>query len=272
MRTGAPAAAVARERGGPRTPRSDHALLSITALLFAASAAVTILQCASMAAMGGSTMPGGWSMSMAWVRMPGQSWFGAAASFLAMWLGMMPAMMLPSLMPALQRYRAGVGRLDMTLLMGLGYFTVATALGAAIFPCGAAVVALQMRWQFLAQMSPAAAGIVIIVAGLVQLTRWKAQHLACCRSVAAGRVACRTNARHAWRTGLRLGLNCSCCGVPQMAVLLMIGIMDLRAMTLVSAALAAERLLPTGPRIARGLGAVTVCAGLVVLANARNVA
>jgi predicted metal-binding membrane protein len=34
---------------------------------------------------------------MAWMRMPGQTWPGAAASFLGMWVVMMVAMMLPSL-------------------------------------------------------------------------------------------------------------------------------------------------------------------------------
>ena len=55
-------------------------------------------------------MPGGWTMSMAWMRMPGQTWLGAAASFLGMWVGMMVAMMLPSLVPVLWRYREPVGR------------------------------------------------------------------------------------------------------------------------------------------------------------------
>ena len=43
-------------------------------------------------------MPGGWTMAMAmaWTRMPGQTWPGAAASFLGMWVVMMVAMMLPS--------------------------------------------------------------------------------------------------------------------------------------------------------------------------------
>jgi len=40
-------------------------------------------------------MPGGWTMAMAWTRMPGQTWPGAAASFLGMWVVMMVAMMLP---------------------------------------------------------------------------------------------------------------------------------------------------------------------------------
>ena len=35
------------------------------------------------------SMPGGWTMAMAWMRMPGQTWPGAAASFLGMWVVMM---------------------------------------------------------------------------------------------------------------------------------------------------------------------------------------
>ncbi|WEX75180.1 DUF2182 domain-containing protein [Sinorhizobium numidicum] len=51
----------------------------------------------------------GWTMSMTWMRMPGQTWSAAAASFLGMWLvKMMMAMMLPSLVPMLRRYRQAV--------------------------------------------------------------------------------------------------------------------------------------------------------------------
>ena len=64
---------------------SQQAFFGIPALLFAASAAVTIVWCASMSAMGEMPMPGGWAMSMAWMLMPGQTWAGAAASFLGMW-------------------------------------------------------------------------------------------------------------------------------------------------------------------------------------------
>src|SRR5687768_15350564 len=75
---------------------SEHTFVGVSALLFAASATVTIVWCASMSAMGGMPMPGGWVMSMAWMRMPGQTWLGAAASFLGMWIVMVVAMMLPS--------------------------------------------------------------------------------------------------------------------------------------------------------------------------------
>src|SRR6266550_5802935 len=87
---------------------SQRAFVGVTALLFAASTAVTIGWCASMSAMGEMTMPGGWTMSMAWMRMPGQTWPGAAASFLGMWIVMIVAMMLPSLVPMLLRYRQAV--------------------------------------------------------------------------------------------------------------------------------------------------------------------
>jgi predicted metal-binding membrane protein len=95
---------------------SQQAFLGVSALLFAGSAAVTIGWCASMSAMGAMPMPGGWTMSMAWMRMPGQTWPSAAASFLGVWVVMMVAMMLPSLVPMLWRYRQAVGRTGETRL------------------------------------------------------------------------------------------------------------------------------------------------------------
>src|SRR5258707_15744361 len=112
----------------PLDRASKQAILGVSAVLFVATAASTIVWCASMSAMGAMPMPGGWAMSMAWMRMPGQTWPGAAASFLGMWVVMMVAMMLPSLVPMLWRYRQAVGRpgetrLDrLTALVGVGYF------------------------------------------------------------------------------------------------------------------------------------------------------
>jgi predicted metal-binding membrane protein len=82
-----------------REAASDRTFFGIATALFVASAAATIAWCASMSKMHEMPMPGGWSMSMTWMRMPGQSWLGLAASFLGMWIVMMVAMMLPSLAP-----------------------------------------------------------------------------------------------------------------------------------------------------------------------------
>src|ERR1700710_1900979 len=121
----------------------QRAFLSVGALLFAASAAVTIAWCAAMSAMGGMAMPGGWTMSMAWMRMPGQTWAGAAATFLGMWFVMMMAMVLPALGPMLWRYREAVGGLG-TLVVGAGYFFIWTLFGVAAFPLGIALAEIEM--------------------------------------------------------------------------------------------------------------------------------
>src|SRR6266481_6068544 len=187
---------------------SEQAFLGVSALLFAASAAVTIAWCTSMSAMGGMQMPGGWTMSMAWMRMPGQTWPGAAASFLGMWVTMMVAMMLPSLVPMLWRYRQAVGRTGerrlgrLTALVGVGYFFVWTMFGMAAFPLGAAVAAVEMQQHALARAAPIAVGVVVLIASGLQFTAWKAHHLACCREVPARGLRLLADAGTAWRHGL----------------------------------------------------------------------
>jgi len=261
-----------RRRVSERT--SERIFFGISALLFAASAAVTIAWCESMSAMGGMPMPGGWTMSMAWMRMPGQTWPGAAASFLGMWLVMMAAMMLPSLVPVLGRYRQAVGgpgetRLGrLTVLVGVGYFFVWTVFGMAAFPLGVALAAVEMQLPALARAVPIAVGVVVLIAGALQFTSWKAHHLACCRETPGHGCTLPADAGTAWRHGMRLGLHCSYCCAGLTAILLVIGVMDLRAMAVVTAAITAERLASTGERVARIIGAVVVGAGLFVIVRA----
>ena len=53
-----------------------------------------------------------------------------------------------------------------------------------------------------------------------------------------------------------------------MAILLVMGVMELRAMAVVAAAITLERLAPAGERIARAIGLVVIAAGLLLLARA----
>jgi predicted metal-binding membrane protein len=53
-----------------------------------------------------------------------------------------------------------------------------------------------------------------------------------------------------------------------MAILLVIGIMDLRSMVVVAAAITFERLAPSGQRVARLTGAVFVGAGVFLIVRA----
>ncbi|MBI3432447.1 MAG: DUF2182 domain-containing protein [Hydrogenophilales bacterium] len=267
---------VSRRMVSART--SERAFFGVSVLLFAAGTALTIVGCASMSAMGGMPMPGGWTMSMAWMRMPGQTWPGAAASFLGMWVSMTVAMMLPSLVPMLWRYRQAVGRAGETRLdrltarVGTGYFLVWTASGMAAFPLGVALAAVAMQWPTLARAVPVAVGVVVLIAGGIQFTAWKACHLVCCREAPGRGRGLPADAGTAWRHGLRLGLHCCYCCANLMAILLVIGVMDLRAMAVVTAAITVERLAPAGERIARATGAVIVGAGLFLIARAAGLA
>jgi predicted metal-binding membrane protein len=266
------------------TSASQRAFLGVSALLFAASAAVTIVWSSSMSAMGGMPMPGGWTLSMAWMPMPGQSWPGAAATFLAMWIVMMTAMMLPALVPMLWRYRqaivgAGVARSAsggtddsrlgwLTALVATAYLCVWTVLGIAALPLGAALAALEMQSPALSRAVPLAVGVVVLAAGVLQFTAWKARQLACCRQAPARGHTLPADAGTAWRHGLRLGLHCCYCCAGLTAILLVIGVMDLRAMAVLTAAISLERLAPGGARVARAVGAVIVSAGLFLIVRA----
>lgn len=257
---------------------SQQAFLAVSALLFAASAVLTVRLCQSMSAKQGMPMPGGWTMSMAWMRMPGQTWLGAAASFIGMWAVMMVAMMMPSLIPMLQRYREAIGRAgetrfgQLTAMVGVGYFVVWTILGVAVFPLGEALTSIEMRFPLLARAVPAISGAIVIIAGALQFTRWKEHHLDCCREGDACGHALESRSGSALRHGLRLGLHCSYCCASLTAILLAVGVMDLRAMVLVTGAITAERLAPADLRVARAVGAVAVAAGVLLVARAIRLA
>ena len=253
-----------------RRVRSDAVFVGVSALCFAASTAATIAGSASMSAMGELPMPGGWTMSRAWMPMCGQTWAGVAASFAGMWVVMMVTMMLPSLMPMLWRYREAVGGTRvgrLTVLVSAGYFGVWAIFGIAVFALGVTLAALAMRLPALARAVPVALGMVVLLAGALHFTAWKARHLECCR---ATRDHCRklpADALAAWRHGVRLGLHCCYCCAGLTMILLVAGVMDLRAMAVVATAITCERVAPGGERVARVVGAVLVGGGLFLVAR-----
>jgi predicted metal-binding membrane protein len=248
---------------------SQRGFVGVCALLFVASVAVTVAHNASMSAMGAVPMPGGWSMSTLWMPTCGRTWARVAASFIGMWIVMMTAMMLPSLVPTLLRYRdalgsrARAGRLALlTMLVSGGYGVVWTALGVAVFALGASLAALELRWPALARSVPLAVSAVVLLAGALQFSSWKAHRLACCR--ATPNLA--ADAASAWRYGLRIGIDCGHCCAGLTAILLSVGTMDLRLMAAVTVAITAERVAPDGARVARAIGAIAIGgAGLLLV-------
>jgi predicted metal-binding membrane protein len=261
-----------RDQGSHRT------FFGISTLLFVASAALTIVWCRSMSAMGEMRMPGGWTMSMAWMRMPGQTWLGVAASFVGMWTVMMLAMMLPCLVPMLRRYGQAVdetGKMRLgwlTALVGTGYFFVWTAFGMAAYALGVALSTFELRHLALARAVPIAVGVVILIAGFFQFTAFKARHLACCLEKPECGRTMPGDAATAWRHGLRLGIDCSYCCAGLMAILLVMGVMNLGAMAVVAALINVERLAPATKRVVRAIGALVIGSGLILIARAAGIA
>jgi len=253
---------------------SQQTFLGASALLFTGSATLTIALCRSMSAMGQMRMPGGWVMSMTWMRMPGQTWIESAASFLAMWTVMMAAMMLPSLVSMLWRYRqavcwAGKSRLGrLTALTGVGYFFVWALFGLAVFPVGVALATVEMDHPALARAVPVAVGAIILLAGAFQFTPWKSHLLACCRDAPGHGRMLPADAGTAWRQGVRFGAHCGLSCANLTMILLVIGVMDLRAMAVITAAITAERLAPSGEHFARAIGVVIVGAGALLILGA----
>lgn len=192
--------------------------------------------------------------------MPGGETMSGLASVL-----MMAAMMLPSSALMLRRdCEAAAGRGEPRLfrraaIVGAGYFLVWIAISLALVPIGAV----------LGHVTPIAAGAIVVIAGALQFTSWKARQLACWHEhTTSARGSAEARDSETWRHGLRLGLHCArCCG-NLMAILLVIGAMDMRAMTIVTAAITAERLAPGGERMARAIGFVVGAAGALEIARA----
>lgn len=228
----------------------------------------------TLVALGAMPIAGVWAMSMAWQRMPGQTWFGAAASFLAMWVVMMVAMMLPSVAPALWRHRRVVATAGdpraavLTVVAALGYACVWMVVGVAVFTLGAGIASLAVQLPVTERLVPVAVGVVVFSAGVLQFSGWKARHLACWRASMAPRHTLPANAAAAWQLGVCLGRHCSAGSAGLTAILCVVGIMDVRAMAAVTVAVTVERLAPGGDRAAQIIGAITVGAGLLMVTRA----
>jgi predicted metal-binding membrane protein len=237
------------------------------AVVFVAAASVTLWFARAMAAT--MPMPGGWRMSMMWMRMPGQSWPAAAAVFVLMWAAMMVAMMLPSTLPMLLLYRRVVAfRAERHLggkmvLVGVGYFAVWTLFGAAAYALGIAMTQAAMRWLAVSRAMPLLVGAALIVAGIYQLTPWKTACLAHCRDPLTY-VADHIHGG-AFRFGAHHGAFCAACCWGLMLIQLALGVMNLWVMVGVAAAIAAEKLLPRGFRVAQALGIVAIAGGALLI-------
>jgi len=239
---------------------------TVMAALFAGSIWGTVRMAQSMSG-GDMQMPGGWSMSMAWMRMPGQTWPAAFGMFLLMWTVMMVAMMLPCVAPVLAGYRRWTAA-----VVGAGYFSTWALIGVVAYAIGIPIAYAQMRHDALSTPAPLVTGVIVVLVGIGQFTGWKSRLLRNCRSECRGMDSmpapgCRHGTRGALTYGLRLGVDCGKCCAGYMLILLVTNVMSLGVMAAVTVAIAAERLLPHPAIVARLTGAITVVVGAVMLAR-----
>jgi len=238
----------------------DSRLYAVATAVFAGCAGVTLYFCHSMS--GGMEMSGGWTMSMMWMRMPGQSWAGAAAMFMGMWVAMMVAMMLPSAVPMLQRHR---GTWGMTGLVAAGYFFVWSAAGAGVYLPGVVLGMAAMRWDAVSRAVPYLTAAAVLGAGVLQFTPWKWRALSRCR----GPFSCTNGGMmrewDAWKRGVQCGVRCvTCCFGPTL-ILLALGMMNPVVIGIITVLIAMEKLLPEPKYVVRGAGVLAVIWGVGML-------
>ena len=231
------------------------------ALAFFGGVGATAYFCHTM--HGGMDMPGGWTMSMMWMRMNGHSWFSSAADFQLMWLAMMAAMMLPSAVPMFLKTSRSLASLS---AMTAGYFTVWQAVGAGIYILGILFAAAIMRWDDLSRAIPLLSGVTLILAGIFQFTRWKLAALRRCRlpfgcPISPGKYD------GSFGLGCRQGAACCLCCAAPMLILIVLGMGNAFGILGVGAVITAEKFLPRSANLARFVASATILAGILIIAR-----
>jgi predicted metal-binding membrane protein len=194
------------------------------------------------------------------------------AGLVAMWLVMMIAMMLPSAAPMLllfaatQRERSRASGPSPVAAFAAGYVLVWAAFSVAAAMLQAALQARMLLSSALSVTSAGAGAAVLALAGLYQLTPLKSACLAHCQSPLGFLLGhWREGLRGALAMGLRHGAYCLGCCWALMALLFVVGIMNLAWVAAIAAFVLAEKALARGPWLSRVGGALLlVWAGWLV--------
>lgn len=209
---------------------------------------------------------------MAGMAMPVPGGAGTWLLLSGMWLAMMVAMMAPSATPAMLLYarvhnhevaRRGGARAPVGAF-ALGYFLVwsmfsllAASAQLALEQRGlvsSMTMGLQSRWP---------AGLLLMAAGIYQLTPWKNACLAQCRSPVAFLTRYwRPGAGGALRLGLRHGAYCLGCCWLLMALLFVGGVMNLAWIAALGVLVLLEKLSGRGQAVGRFVGALMIAWGI----------
>jgi len=239
-------------------PLSRERWLMLTALLALAAGAWVVL-------FGQSTMGDG---------MPTRPTMGMAAPlFLALWVTMMAAMMFPTAAPMIlvfarvheNRRQRGTAFVP-TWVFVAAYLLVWTGFGALMYGLALAAEALADSSMAIAENAPRAGGVLLILAGLYQLSPLKNLCLSKCRNPlefvmqrwAEGYAG-------AFWMGLKHGAYCLGCCWLLFVILFPLGVMNVVAMALITLLIFAEKSSPGGRRLGQVAAIALVGYGVLVL-------
>ncbi len=253
----------------PDTPRSAMSLLSrnvtltIVGVLVGLAAVAwwsTVRQANSM-----SDMVSG--LGQVGARAPNDM---AIPIFLGMWVAMMVAMMFPTVAPIVLAHRMVVRKRGEgsapTAAFILGYLVVWSLIG--LIPLAGflgfrnlAADAADSRWL------PTVAGAIMVVAGAYQFTRWKATCLRACRSPMSFLMThdFGGGTRSALKAGVSHGAYCLGCCWALMAVLVVVGLMNLVWMAGIALIFLAEKNWKHGIGVTKLIGSGLVALGIAVI-------
>lgn len=214
-----------------------------------------------------------WAVALATMRGmdagPGTD-LGALGWFSGVWLTMTAAMMLPSAAPVVALF-ASLRRGAPPWAFVLGYLLAWTAAGIVAYGAFRLLRSAAPSFTAWEARGPWVAGAALALAGAYQLTPLKSACLARCRAPVGFVLRGGPGALGATRTGLVYGVYCIGCCTGLMLALFALGVMSLVWMAVVAAAILAEKLLPRGEWVARGLAVVLVAAGIWVAAAPASV-
>ena len=193
--------------------------------------------------------------------------------YLPIWVNMMVAMMFPSVAPmvmlfaTLSRNRRAEGQPSTpTWVFLAGYLAVWSLVGVLAYLLSLALPAVSMMAPGLRIDYPLAAGLVLICAGLYQLTPLKQVCLRHCRSPMSVILSgWRDGNLGSFRMGFEHGAYCLGCCWGLMLVLFVVGLMNLVGMVILSAVIFGEKVVPHGALIAKLAAVALILFGLATL-------
>jgi predicted metal-binding membrane protein len=213
------------------------------------------MQVAYYRARDGRMKPGGWIALAATLGLAAACWvvtvrrmhgmdmgvatqLGSFAFFLVFWAAMMAAMMLPAAAPAVLRRADSSGPVRAVLPFVASYLTVWTLFGALVF-------------VLYRPHGTAAAGAIVIAAGVYELTRLKRHCRRCCRESV--------------RSGFAFGLYCLGSSIGLMVMLLALGVMSVPWMIVIAILVLVQKVVPAKAAIDVPLALAIVALGTLIL-------